>query len=352
MAHSSPCSLDDEGLDQRIRAWQSLRNAWLGSDRTATGALVRYRLDAAAARTLAELIEAEGRCCPSVSFEATVILRIDAPADVRPWVVSAFVDQPGNAAAPGGKEPSGVDREAVAEAVRAHYAAAARPAAPGEREEADKAEVVGIGTSAYGPAELGALPERVVRSSIGCANPVAVAELRPGDIVVDLGSGGGMDVLLSARRVGPTGKAYGVDMTNEMLELARKNQAEAGIHNAEFLRGRIEAIPLPDDSVDVVLSNCVIGHSPDKDAVFAEICRVLRPGGRLAIADVVADVEATPGQRAVVENWVSCLAGSLTRSQYRALLEDAGFVGVSIHESHRVADGFDSAIVGATKPAG
>jgi arsenite methyltransferase len=178
---------------------------------------------------------------------------------------------------------------------------------------------------------------------------VVVANLEVGETVLDLGSGGGLDVLLSAQRVGPTGKAYGLDMTDEMLHLARQNQADAGIDNVEFLRGSIEAIPLPDHSVDVVLSNCVIGLSPDKEVVFAEAYRVLRPWGRLAVADVVAEVEATPDQQADVESWVSCLGGALTRSQYQSALQAAGFAGVSIEESHLISEGFASVVVRAVK---
>ncbi len=244
----------------------------------------------------------------------------------------------------------GVDQEAVAAAVRIHYATSARRAALGEEVAAGDAALNGIGGRNYDREGLDGLGPQVLRSSIGCANPLAVAALRQGEVVLDLGSGGGLDVLLSTRRVAPNGKAYGLDMTDEMLELARKNQAEAGIDNAEFLRGRIEAIPLPDQSLDVVLSNCVIGLIPDKEAAFAEAYRVLRPGGRLAFADVVAQAQATSADRAVVRIWVSCLAGTLPRSQYRAVLEGAGFVGISIDELHRVVDGFQSVIVRATKP--
>jgi ubiquinone/menaquinone biosynthesis C-methylase UbiE len=168
---------------------------------------------------------------------------------------------------------------------------------------------------------------------------------------LDLGSGGGIDVLLSARRVGPTGRAYGVDMTDDMLELARANQARAGVTNVEFLRGRIEAVPLPDRSVDVVVSNCVINLSPDKDAVFTEAHRVLRPGGRLAVADVVADRGPEPGAEADDAAWAACTAGALTRDRYRSQLEGAGFRDVEIVDSHAVADGFWSVFVRATKPA-
>jgi ubiquinone/menaquinone biosynthesis C-methylase UbiE len=189
-----------------------------------------------------------------------------------------------------------------------------------------------------------------VAGSIGCANPVALAQLAEGEVVLDLGSGGGIDVLLSARRVGPTGRAYGVDMTSEMLELARANQARAGVTNAEFLEGRIEAVPLPDASADVVVSNCVINLSADKAAVFAEAHRVLRSGGRVAVADVVADLEPDEALRADPEAWAACIAGAVTRAQYVAGLTDAGFVGVEITDSHPVQYGFWSVFVRARKP--
>lgn len=335
MTENGPCTLGPEALEERARAWHSLDSALVGVDRTLTGALLRYRLDPTVAATLAELVDAEAHCCAAVSFNATVSVTIDGPEELREWVASTFVPV-----------RSGVDHGKVREAVRAHYAGAARAQA------ADRGDPIldGIGAGVYAPEELDALPERVLASSIGCANPVAVARLAPGETVLDLGSGGGLDVLLSARRVGPTGKAYGLDMTDEMLQLAGANQAEAGIDNAEFLRGHIEAVPLPDASVDVVLSNCVISLSPDKAAVFAEAYRVLRPGGRLAVADVVADAAVATERDADLGRWVACAAGSLTRTQYRRVLVGAGFVGVSIDESHSVAEGFSSVVVRAAKP--
>jgi SAM-dependent methyltransferase len=207
-----------------------------------------------------------------------------------------------------------------------------------------------FGSGLYDSAELAELPAEAVAGSIGCANPVALAGLAEGEDVLDLGSGGGIDVLLSARRVGPTGRAYGVDMTPEMLELARANQRSAGITNAEFLEGRIESVPLPDASVDVVVSNCVINLSTDKRAVFAEAHRLLRPGGRLAVADVVADVAPDESLRADADAWASCIAGAVTRSRYAAGLTDAGFVDVEITDSHLVQDGFWSVFVRARKP--
>jgi arsenite methyltransferase len=238
------------------------------------------------------------------------------------------------------------ERDAIESAVRAHYATAARAVSPLLPDEAEGV----YGSSCYSPTELDGLPADAVAVSIGCANPVAIADLREGEVVLDLGSGGGIDVLLSARRVGPSGKAYGLDITDEMLHLARANQAEAGIDNAEFLRGHIEDVPLPDASVDVVISNCVINLSADKEAVFAEVHRVLRPGGRLAVADVVADTEVDDQRRADLSAWVDCVAGSVTRPVYLELLRSAGLADVSITDSHPVADGFASVVVRAAKP--
>jgi arsenite methyltransferase len=256
------------------------------------------------------------------------------------------------------------DDDALVHTLKAHYGAAARRAATGAPVvenscgtatddtgcgpvAEDTAETIGAGV--YDPADLAELPAEAVAGSIGCANPVALARLEPGEDVLDLGSGGGIDVLLSARRVGPTGRAYGVDMTEEMLELARANQARTGVTNAEFLEGRIEAVPLPDRSVDVVVSNCVINLSADKDAVFAEAHRVMRPNGRLAVADVVADREPDPELRADDAAWAACIAGAVTRGRYRAQLEAAGFTDVEIRDSHPVADGFWSVFVRAHK---
>jgi SAM-dependent methyltransferase len=207
-----------------------------------------------------------------------------------------------------------------------------------------------FGAGRYDPAELAGLPGEVAAGSIGCANPVALVDLQPGRDVLDLGSGGGIDVLLSARRVGPTGRAYGLDMNPDMLARARGNQRRAGLANAEFLEGRIEQVPLPDRSVDVVMSNCVINLSADKDAVFAEALRVLRPGGRLAIADVVADREPDPALRADPAAWATCTAGAITRDDYRRRLAAAGFVEVDIADSHEVGDGFWSVLVRARRP--
>jgi ubiquinone/menaquinone biosynthesis C-methylase UbiE len=190
-----------------------------------------------------------------------------------------------------------------------------------------------------------------VLASLGCGNPTAVAELREGETVLDLGSGGGIDVLLSAKRVGPAGKAYGLDMTEEMLALARRNTAEAGAANVEWLKGQIEAIPLPAETVDVVISNCVVNLSTDKPAVFNETFRVLRPGGRIGITDVVAEDHLTPEQRAERGAWVGCIAGALSKAEYQAGLTAAGFTEVTVRFTHQVGDGLHSAIIRATRPA-
>ncbi|MGH3745158.1 MAG: arsenite methyltransferase [Mycobacteriales bacterium] len=208
-----------------------------------------------------------------------------------------------------------------------------------------------FGSSLYGAGEQGELPAEAVAASLGCGNPVAVAELRAGERVLDLGSGGGIDVLLSARRVGPTGFAYGVDMTDEMLALARDNQARAGVENVTFLRGTIEDVPLPAGSVDVVISNCVINLSTDKSAVLAEMFRVLVPGGRIGVSDVVAEDHLTPADRAERGSYVGCIAGALTRAEYLDGLAAAGFTDASVAFTHEAAPGMHGAIVRATKPA-
>jgi len=187
-----------------------------------------------------------------------------------------------------------------------------------------------ITSNLYGSGDTAALPAEAVAASLGCGNPTALADLAPGETVLDLGSGGGIDVLLSARRVGPTGKAYGLDMTDEMLALARANQRKAGLDNVEFLKGEIERIPLPDASVDVIISNCVINLSADKDRVLAEAFRVLRPGGRLAVSDVVVRGEVSPAIRRSVELWIGCVAGALGEDEYRDKLATAGFEAIDV----------------------
>ncbi len=187
-----------------------------------------------------------------------------------------------------------------------------------------------ITANLYNDTEKGALPETAVLASLGCGNPTALARLNAGETVLDLGSGGGINVLLSARRVGPAGKAYGLDMTDEMLALARENQRKAGVENVEFLKGEIENIPLPEASVDVIISNCVINLSADKDRVLREAFRVLRPGGRLAVSDIVVRGEIPAEVRRNVELWVGCIAGALAEEEYRKKLEAAGFAGIEI----------------------
>jgi arsenite methyltransferase len=206
-----------------------------------------------------------------------------------------------------------------------------------------------FGEALYDAEQRGELPEAAALASLGCGNPTAVADLREGETVLDLGSGGGIDVILSAKRVGPTGTAYGLDMTDEMLALAQRNAADAGVDNVHFLKGIIEAIPLPAASVDVVISNCVINLSTDKPAVLTEIGRVLKPGGRIGISDVVAEDRLSAEDRAERGSFVGCIAGALSRSEYEAGLEAAGFEQVSVEFTHEVADGMHGAIVKAVK---
>jgi arsenite methyltransferase len=208
-----------------------------------------------------------------------------------------------------------------------------------------------FGSELYQLSERESLPDTALLASLGCGNPMAVADLNEGEVVLDLGSGGGIDVLLSAQRVGPTGKVYGLDMTDEMLELALRNKQEAGAENVEFLKGYIEAVPLPAETIDVVISNCVINLSTDKPSVFAEMFRILRRGGRIGVTDVVADDALTPADRAERGSYVGCIAGALSFSEYRDGLEAAGFTDISVDSTHEVNDGMHSAIIKATKPA-
>jgi arsenite methyltransferase len=239
-------------------------------------------------------------------------------------------------------------RAEIESEVRRYYGAAAAGVTCGT--DACRADEAGrFGSALYD--SLDEVPDAAALASIGCGNPVAVADLHPGDVVLDLGSGGGIDVLLSAHRVGPTGKAYGVDFTPEMLELARRNAVEAGASNVEFLDGHIEAVPLPDASVDVVISNCVINLAADKSAVFAEMHRLLRPGGRVGVSDVVTEDHLTAAERADRGTYVGCIAGALSVADYRAGLEAAGFVDVTIEFTHAVGDGVHAAIIRARRPS-
>ena len=242
----------------------------------------------------------------------------------------------------------------IREKVRQRYAVAATSGsccAGADCGPVDASLDVDLTAGGYSALELETLPDGAKEVSLGCGNPTAVADLREGEVVLDLGSGGGIDVLLSARRVGPTGFVYGVDMTDEMLEAARRNATDAGVTNVEFIKGYIEDLPLNDATVDVVISNCVINLSADKPAVISEIARVLKPGGRIGISDVVADDSLTPDERAERGSWVGCIAGALSYSEYRHLLEEAGFVDITIQATHQATDGMDSAIINATKPA-
>ncbi|HWL66139.1 MAG TPA: arsenite methyltransferase [Actinomycetota bacterium] len=258
----------------------------------------------------------------------------------------------------------------VREEVRERYAEAARAASANKTDaaafESNEAPCCGpdccggstaeavdtpvFGSSLYKELEDGAVPDTALLASLGCGNPTAVAELREGETVLDLGSGGGIDVFLSATRVGPTGKAYGLDMTDEMLELARTNQKKAGVENVEFLKGYIEDIPLPDASIDVVISNCVINLSGDKQAVFNEMARVVKPGGRIGVSDVVASNDLSSEERAQRGSYVGCIAGALSFKEYEDGLTAAGFVDIEVTPTHSVADEMFSAIVKAERP--
>jgi arsenite methyltransferase len=257
---------------------------------------------------------------------------------------------------------SDMTSDALREQVRSRYAEAARAILePGTGQAGcgdggsccgtePAAAVGGFSVGLYREGETDGLPEAAVAASLGCGNPLAVADLRAGERVLDLGSGGGIDVLLSARRVGPSGFAYGVDMTDDMLALARANAAKAGAVNVEFLEGHIEDVPLPDASVDVVISNCVINLSVDKPAVLTEMFRVLAPGGRIGITDVVSEDQLSPADRAAAGSYVGCIAGALSRTEYLDGLAAAGFTDASVTFTHDAAPGLHSAIIRAVKP--
>jgi arsenite methyltransferase len=265
--------------------------------------------------------------------------------------------------------PAGAHADTVQlrETVRERYAAAARAASEQlgtDRATAEEADCCAgnvalqdargiqvFGDALYAGAETGGANEAALSASLGCGVPTAVAELRAGETVLDLGSGAGADVLISAQRVGPTGKAIGLDMTGEMLELARHNAAEAGVENVEFHKGYIEEIPLADESVDVVISNCVINLSGDKAKVLREVARTLRPGGRFAVSDVIADPDMDEATRADMRKWTGCIAGALTKEQYERYLDAAGLSEIEIKETHRVHEHASSAIIRARKPA-
>jgi SAM-dependent methyltransferase len=247
-----------------------------------------------------------------------------------------------------------MDANEIREAVKEKYGQAAIRAASGVAACCDTSRCGAadqITTDLYTIGDAGSVPEEAMLASLGCGNPTALAELHAGETVLDLGSGGGIDVLLSAKRVGPSGKAYGLDMTDEMLALASENQRKAGATNVEFLKGEIENIPLPDNSVDVIISNCVINLSADKDRVLAEAFRVLRPGGRFAVSDVVSRDNVLEGIRRNMELWIGCIAGALEESEYKAKLIKAGFENIGIEPTRIYKEGhFMSAFVRAQKP--
>jgi len=250
--------------------------------------------------------------------------------------------------------------DTIHETVREHYAQAALRVLDGRVADCCGDGCCGDGATTaadavaaadlYSATDKSHLPDAAVLASLGCGNPTAVAELREGERVLDLGSGGGIDVLLSGRRVGPTGRAFGLDMTDEMLALAQRNAAQAGATNVDFLKGNIEAVPLPPASVDVVISNCVINLAADKSAVFGEIARVLRPGGRVGVSDIVADDELSADERARRGSYTGCIAGALSFGEYEAGLRAAGLIDVSIEPTHQVVAGMHSAVVKARKP--
>jgi arsenite methyltransferase len=246
--------------------------------------------------------------------------------------------------------------EELREDVRRRYAESARAVSEGSSAGCGggsccegETDAVSFGEALYDAEQRGELPEAAALASLGCGNPVLVADLREGETVLDLGSGGGIDVILSAKRVGGTGLVYGLDMTDEMLALARQNAQAAKVRNAIFLKGVIEEIPLPADSIDVVISNCVINLSTDKPAVLTEIARVLRPGGRIGISDVVAEDRLSPDERGERGSYVGCIAGAISKGEYEAGLEAAGFEQISVEFTHQVADGMHGAIVKAVK---
>jgi arsenite methyltransferase len=242
------------------------------------------------------------------------------------------------------------DKEQVHSAVRERYAQAAREAESCCGTTGAATDL--IGRTLYNENDAAALPEAALAASLGCGNPILLADLQPGEVVLDLGSGGGIDVLLSARRVAPSGKAYGLDMTPEMLELARRNQAEAGVTNAEFLEGTMEAVPLPDESVDVIISNCVVNLSPDKPTALREAFRVLRPGGRLAISDIVLRRALPETLQRLMGLWTGCVAGALVEEDYESKLRAAGFDGIEIEPTHLYGRGDLQAMAGDLIEAG
>jgi arsenite methyltransferase len=289
--------------------------------------------------------ELETACC-STEEQATCCEPVDKSECCGPQDDSRCGGKPEGLATP----VAASSATAVRDTVREKYAAAARAAATGDDAGCCRPSDA---TGAFGAAlysDAADAPEAAISASLGCGVPTAVAHLHEGETVLDLGSGAGADVLISARRVGPTGKAIGLDMTDEMLELARSNAAEAGVENAEFLKGYLEDLPLEAASVDVVISNCVINLSGDKPQVIREAARVLRPGGRFAVSDVIADPDMAEETRADMTAWTGCIAGALTEAEFRAALGSAGLVEIEIRETHRVHEHAGAAIIRARKP--
>ncbi len=338
------CSLDPAAHAARAADWAAPRRDAM-RQRHVDGDVIELEYRRDAAPRVRALVDAEGECCPFLTFDL-----IEEAHDLRLRVSGPPASVELHAIA------GGVETADVATTVRDRYRALARQAAQGEHSEARRAEASCCGTEGtvfggelYGE-EAGGASEAAIQASLGCGVPTAVADLHPGEIVLDLGSGAGADVLISANRVGPTGRVYGLDVTEEMLELARRNQREAGVDNVEWLHGEMEDIPLPDAAVDVALSNCVINLSADKPRVLREAARVLRPGGRLAVSDVIADPDMDDATRTDMQEWTGCVAGALTRDEYERYLADAGFADLEITETHRVHTHASSAIIRARRP--
>lgn len=337
------CSLNADAQVERAADWAALRSdAVLEQHRDGDTVVLAFRPDAGA--RVRALVDAERECCPFLTWDLTeeadhLRLRVSGPP--RSVELDAIAGD--------------VATDDVTTAVHERYHALAQHAADGEYSKMRRTEARCCGTAGaifggelYGDDASGAT-ESAIEASLGCGVPTAVADLRPGEVVLDLGSGAGADVLISAKSVGPTGRVYGLDVTEEMLALARHNQREAGVDNVEWLHGEIEDIPLPDASVDVVLSNCVINLSADKPRVLHEAARVLRPGGRLAVSDVIADPDMDDATRADMQARTGCIAGALTGDEYERYLGDAGFVDVKITETHRVHTDASSAIIRARR---
>jgi len=325
----------DEGLLRSVAVAPELRGSGLGE------ALVRDRIGWARGRglrVLGLLTTTAAGFFPRLGFRT--IPRADFPARLRETAEFSEVCCASAVTQVLDLAPAEIDPETIRAVVREKYGAAARDVSHAPARCGCGGKTNAVTRDLYSVGETGGLPSQAVLASLGCGNPTALAELRPGETVLDLGSGGGIDVLLSARRVGPSGKAYGLDMTDDMLALAHENQRKAGVTNVEFLKGEIEAIPLPDASVDVIISNCVINLSADKRQVLREAFRVLRPGGRFAVSDIVVRGAVPAALRRGLELWAGCVAGALEHDEYLRLLGEAGFVGASI-EPTRVYSGDD-----------